>query len=192
MYRIGFTPWDRSRGEFDQLTRLLDEERAQRPDPPGRALDIGCGRGGHTVELAKRGWQAVGVDAVPRAIDQARSRSDADNVTFVVGDVTDLAASGVGGDFDLFLDIGCLHGLTDEQRVAAARAVDAAATPNATMLMLAFAPGRRGPLPRGVDREGIERAFTGWRVESSELASPLPARGPVKNAAPTFYRLRRE
>ncbi len=39
--------------------------------------------------------------------------------------------------------------LTDAQRAAMAAGVTAAAAPKATMLLFAFQPGRRGPLPRG-------------------------------------------
>jgi len=190
-YRLGVAPWERAgRQAGNQLSRLLDREETDRERPLGKALDVGCGRGRHTIELAERGWQATGVDAVPYAIDQARRLPDSKDVTFVYGDVTDLARTGVGDGFAFFLDIGCLHGLTDRQRDAAAAGITAAATPDATVLMMAFAPGRRGPLPRGVDRAGIERSFAGWEIADTERAEfPLP--GPLKNAAPTFYRLRR-
>jgi len=39
--------------------------------------------------------------------------------------------------------------LTDAQRAIMAAGVTAAAAPKATMLLFAFHPGRRGPLPRG-------------------------------------------
>ncbi|MGH3385233.1 MAG: methyltransferase domain-containing protein [Nocardioidaceae bacterium] len=32
-------------------------------------MDLGCGRGQYTPELARRGWEAVGIDNIPRAID---------------------------------------------------------------------------------------------------------------------------
>ena len=190
-YRLGITPWEQA-GRFagDQLTRLLDREDAERGRPLGRALDVGCGRGRHTLELAARGWQVTGIDAVPHAIDQARRLPGSSGVTFVYGDVTDLARSGVGSGFDFFLDIGCLHGLTDRQRDAAAAGITQVATQTATVLMMAFAPGHRGPLPRGVDLAGIERSFADWEIVDSERAAfPLP--GPLKAAAPTFHRLRR-
>jgi len=37
----------------------------------GRALDLGCGRGQYTPELVRRGWEAVGIDYVPTAIEAA-------------------------------------------------------------------------------------------------------------------------
>jgi SAM-dependent methyltransferase len=198
-YRLGFTPWEWGGGTGSALLgRLLDREVDERrtegtpPDGPlGKALDLGCGRGRHSVELAQRGWQVTGVDAVPRAVEQARQRAAGTGATFLVGDVTDLAGSGVGTGFDFFLDAGCFHGLADHQRAAEADGVTTAATDTATMLLLAFAPGsHRGPLPRGVDRAGVERAFTHWEVVD-QVAAPAPPRGPLKNAAPSIYRLRR-
>jgi 2-polyprenyl-3-methyl-5-hydroxy-6-metoxy-1,4-benzoquinol methylase len=46
------------------ITALLDREETERSRPLGRALDLGCGRGQYTPELARRGWEAVGIDYV--------------------------------------------------------------------------------------------------------------------------------
>ena len=60
----------------------------------GRAVaDLGCGRGGYTAELARWGWQAAGIDNIPRAIDAA-NRSGVFGATFTVG--TKLAAADLG------------------------------------------------------------------------------------------------
>ncbi len=67
LYLVGFKPWERGGVDRD-LARFLDLEEQTRTPPYGRALDLGCGTGLQTVELARRGWDAVGVDAVPRAI----------------------------------------------------------------------------------------------------------------------------
>ncbi|MGH3118058.1 MAG: methyltransferase domain-containing protein [Actinomycetes bacterium] len=65
-YRLGFTPWERyGRAAAASIRVLLDREEAERSRPLGRAIDLGCGRGQYTPELARRGWEAVGVDNVP-------------------------------------------------------------------------------------------------------------------------------
>jgi len=69
--------------------------------------------------------------------------------------------------------------------------VTAVAAPDATLLMLAFQPRRRGPLPRGADRGGIETAFPGWTVLDEEPADVSGMPGPLKSAAPRCYRLQR-
>ena len=51
-YAIGVTPWERA-GDAgaEQLNRWLEKEEAHRGGP-GRALDLGCGSGAHSVTLA--------------------------------------------------------------------------------------------------------------------------------------------
>jgi SAM-dependent methyltransferase len=44
---------------------------------PGAAVDLGCGTGRDTLELLRRGWRVVAVDAEPAAIDALRSHPDA-------------------------------------------------------------------------------------------------------------------
>ena len=67
-YRFGFTPWERyGTAAAASIGALLDREEAERSRPPGRALDLGCGRGQKARELARRGWEVVGVDNVARA-----------------------------------------------------------------------------------------------------------------------------
>jgi SAM-dependent methyltransferase len=41
---------------------------------PGRMLDIGCGAGSAIEEFGRRGWQAVGVEPNPRAVETGRRR----------------------------------------------------------------------------------------------------------------------
>jgi hypothetical protein len=55
------------------------------------------------------------------------------------------AKAGVGSGFPFLLDFGLFHDeLSDEQRAAMGREVSAVAVPGATLLMVAWAPGRRG------------------------------------------------
>jgi SAM-dependent methyltransferase len=173
---------------------LFDREESERGVPLGRALDLGCGRGTHSITLAQRGWTVTGVDSVPRAIKGARQRAEAAGVSvdFRVADVGALSRADVGADVDFFLDVGCFHGLDDAARVAMGRSVTGVAAPTATLLMLAFLPGRRGPLPRGVDERGIETAYRGWSVVDSTDAETSGMPGPLKNSAPRWYRLRRD
>ena len=112
MYRFGITPWERYRtAAAASITALLDREETERSRPLGRALDLGCGRGQYTPELARRGWEAVGIDNVPAAIEAAAAKSrDAAGLSYVVGDVTRLPSADLG-TFDFFLDIGCFQGL---------------------------------------------------------------------------------
>lgn len=195
-YAVGFTPWERA-GQVDgqRVVGMLAREEADRGGP-GAALDLGCGSGLHLATLARRGWQATGVDVVEKALARARQRLAAEGVTarVVHADVTSLPVESVGTGFDLFLDLGCFHGLDRVERTAMGEAVTARANPRAVLLMFAF--GRPvGPrfMPQGARRADIEAAYPGWDVV--EVTSPPPdlpgMPKMVRRAEPTFYRLRR-
>jgi SAM-dependent methyltransferase len=112
-YRFGHPRWDSDQPneELVAMTQSLT---------PRRALDLGCGTGANAVFLAQHGWDVVGVDFAPQAIETARKRSlDTRNaVSFVLADVTRLAGAGVRGPFDLVLDLGCYHALPARLRDA--------------------------------------------------------------------------
>ncbi|MGC0421815.1 class I SAM-dependent methyltransferase [Embleya sp. AB8] len=192
MYRFGMTPWE-SYGEAasDNISVVLDREEADRPRPLGRALDLGCGRGQFTPELARRGWQAVGIDYVPAAMAAARERGDA-GVTYVEGDVTDLQSAGLEGTFDFFLDIGCFQGFDAGQRQAVGRGVTALAKPDATLLMLAFGPTRVRSFIGGVSRDEVEAAFPNWELLTVEPAATAGLGWPMNKTKPEWFRFRRQ
>ena len=190
-YMVGLTPWERmpTLPIGDQAVALLEREESSREPPYGRTLDLGCGTGFWSVRLAQHGWEVTGVDIVPKALRTARKRArgagvDAD---FVEGSITALTAAGVGSEFRLILDFGVVHGLTPEQVQAVGREVTAVASEDATLLMYAFSPGRRGPLPRGIGREEIERAYSGWTISDEEAFDVTHAPRFVQKAQPRFY-----
>jgi len=187
MYRLGITPWERSApAARADVAAALDRESAGRPTPPGRALDLGCGRGQHTPELARRGWDVIGVDVVPRAIEAARRAHP--GLRFEVGDVTDLRADALG-TFDLFLDVGCFQGLDPTQRAAEARGVTALARPGATVLMLAFGPSRWQRLVEGASEQEITTAFHAWDLLDVRDAETAGLGFPMNRTSPRWHRL---
>jgi SAM-dependent methyltransferase len=185
MYRFGFTPWERyGTVAAGRIAALLDREEAERSRPFGRALDLGCGRGQYTPELARRGWEAVGVDYVPAAIEAAAAKSrGVEGLSYVVGDVTRLEPAQLG-TFDFFLDIGCFQGLDAEQRLSLGGGVCALANPGATVLLLSFGPGRWRRLVGGASREEVETAFAGWEMLAVEPADTAGLGWPMNKTAP--------
>jgi len=134
----------------------------------------------------------TGVDIVPKAVRIARERARRAGVEvrFVEESITALTAAGIGSGFRLVLDFGVVHGLPPEQVRAVSRAVTAVTTEDATLLMYAFSPGRRGPLPRGLSREEIEQAYGGWRIVDEVAFELAGAPRFVQKARPRFYCLR--
>lgn len=196
LYHLGITPWeeDPTGRTRHQISALFDREQGDRQPPFGKALDLGCGTGIWSVELGRRGWSVTGVDIVPKAIEGARRRAQAEGVEarFIQGDVTALRDAGVGTGFEFVIDFECFNHLDRPQREAVGRELNAVTTPDATMLMLVWAPGWRGPLPRGASRQDIEAAFADWSLSDEDAyaaQSDLP--GWLRNIDLRFVRLRR-
>jgi SAM-dependent methyltransferase len=197
LYLVGYTPWERMANSpiADQLNRLFAREEAERAPSARRVLDLGCGSGNWAIALAKRGWDVTGIDFVPKALRRARRRADEEGVRvkLIRGDVTELRERDVGSEFPFLLDIGLFHDeLSEEQRAQMGREVGAVAAGDATLLMMAWKPGKRGPLPRGASQEEIETAYPDWEIVDQE---PMDVSfggvpGYVKKAEPRFYRLR--
>lgn len=196
-YRIGFHPWEEAAEHQPILAstrEMIEREEAGREPPYGDALELGCGSGFWSVELARRAWRVTGIDIVEGALDRAEARVAAAgaDVRLIHGDVTELASAGVGSGFRLLFDFGTLHGLSPQQRRKAGREIDAIAAADAAMLLLAWAPRPRGPLPRGMDREEIEGAFPGWEVaEVVDADSDPPKLMAALGADARWYRLKR-
>lgn len=51
-------------------------------------LDIGCGNGALTFDIAKKAKYVYGIDINPQNIETARAKYGADNVTYIIGDAT--------------------------------------------------------------------------------------------------------
>ena len=197
-YQVGFHPWEDLADHppfADTLTRLIAREEGDGGPPFGRALDVGSGSGVWGVRLAQRGWDVTGVELVAKAVARARKRAAAASVPMriVRADVTKLRASGVGTGFRLILDTGTFHGLTGPQQAAMGREITAVAGVDATVLLDVFAPGRRGPLPRGATPSDIEAAFPAWQITDVEAADtdPEPIARKLKFDE-HWYRLRRK
>ena len=93
----------------------------------GKVLELGCGAGDLSLELAALGYDVCGVDIAPAAIDWARDKARERGLTadFQVGSVLDLAHY-ADDTFDLVLDGYCLHCIIGEDRAkfyAAARRI---------------------------------------------------------------------
>jgi ubiquinone/menaquinone biosynthesis C-methylase UbiE len=165
LYRLGFAPWD-GHPLPKSLKDLIEGDTAL---PPGTALDIGCGTGDNAIYLAKHGWQVTGVDYVEKPVNKARAKAEANNVTatFVRADATRLSTEGIGTNFSLVVDNGCIHGMNAEDRDAYVREVTAVAAPDARLLLVEFIAGASFGVP-GIEPAEVKRRFAdGWTLLSS-------------------------
>jgi SAM-dependent methyltransferase len=94
-----------SRGTVVERLTYVDD--LVRDDTPGRVLDVGCGSGRFSVRLARRDWEAVGIDFAEEMIALARRRAleagVGDRCHFEVADFLDWHDD---VPFDLALAIG--------------------------------------------------------------------------------------
>jgi SAM-dependent methyltransferase len=134
---------------------------------PGRVLDLGCGAGRNTSCFASHGWDAIGIDMLGRAVDQARSQAvgAAANARFLQGDVTRLGDLDIGDSFSLIVDSGCYYGLSGDQRDGYAGGVTRVAGAGALLVMAGFTkiPG----IVPGISEDDLQNRFGGWELRVS-------------------------
>lgn len=180
-YTVGFTPWDGH--SLGQALRDVVEGTGDTPAlPTGSALDLGCGTGDSSIYLAQHGWNVTGVDFVAKPLAKARVKADVAEVSidFVQADVTNLSRAGIAADFQLIVDNGCLHAMSDRDRDAYVRETSAMAAPDAHLLIIAFIPGGRVGVP-GIDHAEMERRFTpAWRLLATGSERELDQKSPTR------------
>lgn len=112
------------------LVRWVDEQKVGRPSRPSegptgwtpvprkRAVVVGCGLGDDAHALADFGYDVLGFDISPTAIDWARSRFTHERLRFEVGDLFNLPAGWLGA-FDRVVEIYTFQSLPLAVRPAA-------------------------------------------------------------------------
>jgi len=137
-------------------------------NPPGNAIDIGCGTGTNVITLAKADWGVTGVDFAPRAIKIAKRKvkKSGGKAELYVRDATNL--SGITGPFDLALDMGCFHGMGDKKADYLSE-LERILAPGGRWLMYGFfdtSPHQTGPGLAEADLELIPASMTQvWRQD---------------------------
>jgi SAM-dependent methyltransferase len=105
---------ERTLREVDFVVEKLELE------PGARVLDVACGHGRHSLELARRGFRVVGVDLSPRSLERAReaARGEGLDVEFVHSDMRELDFE---DEFDaainLFTSFGYFESDDEDRRV---------------------------------------------------------------------------
>jgi 2-polyprenyl-3-methyl-5-hydroxy-6-metoxy-1,4-benzoquinol methylase len=149
VWYLGTPPWESGITPPELLAFIQDR-------PPGKAIDLGCGTGTNVITLARHGWEATGIDFVPKAIRTGKKKAHTAGVEvdLRVGDVTKLEDLGEG--YDLVLDIGCYHSLSPRKRNTYRHNLTHILKPGGTLLLYAFisTPENSG---RGVPEDEIQQ-----------------------------------
>ena len=139
-------PWDID----PQDEHFLEDVFAQPWAPQiGRVIELGCGTGPLTRWLAKRGFQATGVDISRTAIRMAIAQSKKFNIEYPMADVC-TQTIGQPGTFDLCLDGRFFHGITGRKdRSAVLANVHQLLKPKGIFILMSMcAPIERAALAR--------------------------------------------
>jgi SAM-dependent methyltransferase len=131
-YAAGELPWDT--GEPEPL--LVEFVTAGRIRPT-RALEIGAGTGTNSLWLAERGFEVLGIDVAPLAVEKATAKLDGRDLGCRFQSLDFLSASPPAGPFQFVFDRGCFHVFDEaEERMRFAAKVAAALAPGGLWLSL--------------------------------------------------------
>lgn len=125
---------------------LLTAEDAAGRSAPGRALDLGCGPGRNSLQLAALGYDVDAVDLSPAAIawGEERAREAGAGIRFHRGNAFDLTTTELTGPYDLVYDSGCFHHLPPHRRVSYLTLLDRVLAPGGHLGLTCFAAGAMG------------------------------------------------
>src|SRR4029077_9102487 len=166
--------WEKAKG----LVELLA------PMPGERILDLGCGTGALTAEIAACGAELFGIDRSADMIAEARKKFPA--LRFEVVDARELSFV---GEFDAVFSNAVLHWIREPERVVVG--VERALKPGGRFVAEFGGKGNIQRLVDGMERAckamGISQSVTAatWYYPSiSEYSSPQQAHGcEVRHAA---------
>jgi SAM-dependent methyltransferase len=99
---------ERTRDEVDFVLERLELE------PGARVLDLACGRGRHSIELARRGFRVTGVDLSPRSLELAHEAVHAAGVEVELVHA-DMRAIDYDAEFDGALNLFTAFGYFEDE-----------------------------------------------------------------------------
>ncbi|WP_040808394.1 class I SAM-dependent methyltransferase [Nocardia concava] len=140
----------------------------------GRVLEPGCGAGEHTILLTSLGYDILGIDFSPSAIEYARANAEAQGVPDVRFQVEDALTLADNPDFvaayDTVIDSALFHvfGTEPEARSAYVRSLHAVCKPGGVLHLLALSDAEPGFGPRISDSVIRESFGDGWELERLE------------------------
>ena len=147
---------------------------AKRGKSGGRALDLGCGTGTHSIFLAQKGYTVVGVDFSSKAVELAKQKigKAGVKVDFRLGDVTRLGV--LQEPFDIALDVGTFHTLSKVERIRYEENLARLTHPGS--LFLLWARNDQSSFGIGVSTETITQVFSSNFVLEDAIQTNLHGR----------------
>jgi SAM-dependent methyltransferase len=143
-----------------------------------KVLDIGCGTGEHTIMLTRLGYDVLGIDFAPHAVEQARANAAEKGVDarFEVADAMNLGAE---PGYQTIVDSALFHifGAADHARYV--DSLHTAVRPGGLVHVLALSDAGRGFGPQVSETEIREAFGDGWALEALD---PTTYRGVVQEA----------
>ena len=170
-YASGQLPWDTGHPE-----PLLVEFVTSGGVAPVPTLEIGAGTGTNAIWLAERGFDVLGVDVSPLAVERAQAKAEGHALSCRFAPLDFLSAPPPGGPFQFVFDRGCFHVFDEpDERQRFAAQVAAALAPGGLWLSLIGSTegpsGEVGP-PRRSAREvalAIEPVLEILELRSTEF-----------------------
>jgi SAM-dependent methyltransferase len=185
-YQEGRAGWDLGHPALAFEDVLAGPEAPQ----PGRVAVIGCGRGHDAILFARRGFDVVGFDFAPSAVDAARQAARASSVAaeFVQADIFALPTR-YHETFDYVVEHACFSAIDPSRRIQYVDVVRSLLHPDGELIGLFFAHGQPGGPPFSTDADELRTLF-----DNSFVAEELgpPARSVERRRGhELFARLRR-
>jgi len=130
-----------------------------------KVLDVGCGTGEHTILLTRLGYDVLGIDFAPHAVEQARANGAEQGIDarFEVADAMNLATE---PGYQTIVDSALFHIFDDADRVRYVSSLHNAVACGGLVHVLALSDAGRGFGPQ-VSETQIREAFgDGWALEA--------------------------
>jgi SAM-dependent methyltransferase len=143
-----------------------------------KVLDVGCGTGEHTILLTRLGYDVLGIDFSPNAVEQARANAAHKGVDarFEVADATNLGSE---PGYQTIVDSALFHIFDDADRARYVRSLHTAVVHGGLVHVLALSDAGRGFGPQ-VSEADVREAFgDGWVLEALDTTT---YRGVVQEA----------
>lgn len=106
--------WANTPGEVDQLLELIQAK------PGSKLLDIGCGPGRFSLELARRGYSVTGIDRTEAFLTIARKAAEEEdlNATFIYADMRKFVEPEMfDGALSMYTSFGYFYEQSENQKV---------------------------------------------------------------------------